>query len=64
VVVDHAGLATRMAEMMERNLENAMRIDEKGRPEGFDQRHPGSTCFQRFKLFLLKPVAPFIKKQL
>jgi len=64
VVVDHPGLAAQMREMMERNLEGAMRIGADGRPEGYGERHPGSTFFQRFKLFLLKPVAPFIKKQL
>ena len=53
-----------MLAIMDQGLEDAVRIGADGKPEGSKRRHPGASAWKRFKLFLLKPLAPFIKRQL
>lgn len=64
VVVDNRNLAEQMLRIMDQDLEQAVRIGPNGKPEGSTSRNPGASAWKRFKLFLLKPVAPFIKRQL
>jgi putative cardiolipin synthase len=64
VVVENRELAEQMLKIMDQGLEDAVRIGPNGKPEGSPLRHPGASAWKRFKLFLLKPVAPFIKRQL
>jgi len=64
VVVDSAELAREMMMVMDQGLADATRIGPNGKHEGTKRRNPGASAWKRFKLFLLKPVAPFIKKQL
>ncbi len=64
VVVDNQLLARQMLRIMDQSLEEAVRIGPNGKPEGSKERHPGASCWKRFKLLLLKPLAPFIKRQL
>lgn len=64
VVVDNRELAEQMLLIMDQGLEEAVRIGTNGKPIGSSTRHPGASAWKRFKLFLLKPVAPFIKRQL
>lgn len=64
VVVDSPVLAREMLAIMDLGLAEAARIGPDGKHEGTNRRNPGASVWKRFKLFLLKPVAPFIKKQL
>ncbi len=64
VVVDSRILARQMMRVMDQTLKEAVRIGPDGKPVGSKTRHPGASRWKRFKLFLLKPLAPFIKRQL
>lgn len=64
VVVDNRILADQMLRIMDQSLEESVRIGPDGKPEGSRWRNPGASRWKRFKLFLLKPLAPFIKRQL
>jgi len=61
---NNRNLAGQMLRIMDQDLEQAVRIGPNGKPEGSTSRNPVASVWKRFKLFLLKPVAPFIKRQL
>lgn len=64
LVVEDGGLAAEMLATMDGNLERAVRIDERGYPEGADEPYPGIPRKKVWKLRLLRLLTPFIKKQL
>ena len=50
--------------VLEDHLEQAVRIDRDGRPEGSRRRYPGVSTRKILKLQLLRLISPLIKKQL
>ena len=63
VATDRA-LAGEMLRTMDEHLQQSVRIDEHGRPEGASERYPGVPCRKVWKLRALRLLTPFIKKQL
>jgi putative cardiolipin synthase len=57
-------LAAELRAIFDGNLERAVRIDERGWPEGADEAHPGVPQRKILKLRLYRLLAPFIRKQL
>lgn len=68
VVLDDPELAAELSAWMNGHLDgpgaSAVRIDERGWPEGADEPFPGVACGKVVKLRLLQLLAPFVKKQL
>jgi len=64
IVVQNTELATAMLGEMNRHLEQAVRIDRDGRPEGSSRRYPGAPFWKVVKLRLLRLISPLIKNQL
>ena len=64
LVLEDDRLAAEMLGTMDGHLEQAVRIDERGYPEGADEPYPGIPRKKVWKLRLLRLLTPFIKKQL
>ncbi len=64
LAIDSPAVAERLRRSMDTHLERAWRIDARGYPEGFDEPYPGITGWKRFKLRLLRLLAPFIEGML
>jgi putative cardiolipin synthase len=64
LVVENGELAAEMLATLDKHLERAVRIDERGYPKGADEPYPGVPPRKVWKLRLLRLLTPFIKKQL
>ncbi len=64
VVAVDTDLSARLRASMDAHLSRAFRIGSDGKPVGESRKHPGVSCLKRFKLGLLRLLAPFIQKQL
>lgn len=63
-MLEDGPVAAEMLAIMDEHLEQAVRIDERGYPEGEDEPYPGIPRGKVWKLRLLRLLTPFIKKQL
>ena len=64
VVIRDGQVATELRAFMDANVGNAVRIDERGWPEGASGPYPGVPRARVFKLRLLRLIAPLVKRQL
>ena len=64
VVLRDAGLAASLLGTMDEHLTRAVRIDERGWPEGASEPYPGVPRKKVVKLRLYRLLTPFIRKQL
>lgn len=64
VVIEDAELAAELREWMDGHLAGAVRIDERGWPEGADGPFPGISRGKRLRLCVYRLVAPLIRSQL
>ena len=64
LVIDNAAWAADLRATMDDHLEDSVQIGRDGRPIGFDERYPKASCGKKFKLFMLRPIAPFIRGQI
>ena len=64
LVVDNAAWAGELRATMDRHLAVSAQIGPDGRPIGFDQRYPKASCGKKFKLYILRPIAPFVRGQI
>lgn len=64
VLIESREAAETLLRSMDERLERSRRIDERGFPEGANERYPGIAKKKVFKLRLLRVLAPFIRKQL
>jgi putative cardiolipin synthase len=64
VLIENREAAEILLRSMDEKLERSRRIDERGFPEGANERYPGIAKEKVFKLRLLRVLAPFIRKQL
>lgn len=64
LAVRDPSLAAVLTTIMDRNLENAVRIDARGFPEGATERFPGVPRSKVWQLSLLRLLAPLIERQL
>jgi len=64
MVFTDRGRAEVLLAVLDGHLEQAVRIDRKGRPEGSERRYPGVSRCKIVKLQLLRLISPLIKKQL
>ena len=64
VVVENEAVAAALRQTLDAHLTRSTRIDARGWPEGAEEPFPGVPRGKVFKLRLLRPLAPFIKKQL
>jgi cardiolipin synthase C len=64
VIVDDATWAAELRATMDAHLADSVQIGPDGRPIGFDERYPNASCGKKFKLFILRPFAPFIRGQI
>ena len=64
LVVEDEVIAAELQQSMDRHLQRAWKIDDRGYPEGHDRKLPGVGWWKRLKLRLLRLVAPLIKRQL
>ena len=64
VVIEDAELAGELAAWMDGHLSGAVRIDERGWPEGADGPFPGVSRGKRLRLCLYRFLTPLIRSQL
>jgi putative cardiolipin synthase len=64
LVLEDGPVAAEMLETLDDHLKQAVRIDERGYPEGADEPYPGIPRAKVWKLRMLRLLTPFIKKQL
>jgi putative cardiolipin synthase len=64
LVADNVELAAELRQRMDAHLANAVRIDARGYPEGADEPYPGVPGRKRWKLRLLRLLAPLVRGQL
>lgn len=64
VVVDNVAWAGELRVTMDRHLAESAQIGPDGRPIGFDERYPKAGCGKKLKLYMLRPLAPFIRSQI
>jgi len=64
LVVTNRELAADLRARMDRHLERAARIDERGYPAGARERYPGIPRKKVWQLWLLRLVAPLVRGQL
>jgi putative cardiolipin synthase len=64
VVMRDSGIAASLSETMDEHLTRAVRLDERGWPEGASEPYPGVERNKVIKLRLYRLLTPFIRKQL
>jgi len=64
VVIDDPTWADELATTMEDHLANSAQIGPNGRPIGYDERYPNSSCGKKLKLQFMRLFAPLIRGQL
>jgi len=64
VTLDSHPLAIEVMEFLDRQVEQAIRIDARGWPEGADEPYPGIPRGKVWRLRLLRLMAPLIRSQL
>ncbi len=64
VIVDDPTWASGLAATMDEHLVNSAQIGPDGRPIGYDQRYPNTSCRKKLMLQIMRLFAPLIRGQL